>query len=255
VGVTDLQPLRQHGPDTLTIASNEREAPATGRPLKRGFFFEALKRAYQSAKACNSGRDRSKKKPREGSHRGWRNWRNKPACMRLPRIRRKSGGSQQQRHILGKGPEAGPFLCNFDLLNYARRPSSGPSRLACTHACRRGGPSYPSGIRAWPPTYRVYQEALQPATGRNSRRGHKILGHNIHGDMHASQLCGGRQQRSRVLAVARYGIAPCPRTKTYLCLVIDEAISAPRTALLLPIESLQSRLSFSCASPPEATVA
>src|SRR6476660_1183377 len=54
---------------------------------------------------------------------------------------------------------------------------------------------------------------------------------------------------------ARYGIAPCPRTKTYLCLGIDEAISAPRTALLLPIESLQSRLSFSCASPPEATVA
>ena len=64
--------------------------------------------------------------------------------------------------------------------------------------------------------YRVYQEALQPATGR------KILGHNIHGDilghkihrdMHASQLCGGRQQRSRVLAVARYGLAPCLRQR------------------------------------------
>src|SRR6478672_6281504 len=82
-----------------------------------------------------------------------------------------------------------------------------------------------------------------------------LLGHNIHGDMHASHICGGRQQRSRVLAVARYGLAPCPRTKTHPCLGIDEAISAPRTALLLPIESLQSRLSFSCASPPEATVA
>ena len=146
-----------------------------------------------------------------------------------------------------KGPEAGPFLCNLDLIVLM---PSGPSRLACTRACRRGGSSHPSGIGAWPPPYRVYQEALQPATSRSSRRGHmilghNILGHNIHRDMHASQLCGGRQQRSRVLAVARYGIAPCPRTKTYLCLGIDEAISAPRTALLLPIESLQSRLSFS----------
>ena len=155
----------------------------------------------------------------------------------------------------GKGTRSGSLSLQFRSADYARRPSSGPSRLACTHACRRGGPSYPSGIRAWPPTYRVYQEALPPATSRSSRRGHKILGHNIHGDMHASHICGGRQQRSRVLAVARYGIAPCPRTKTYLCLGIDEAISAPRTALLLPIESLQSRLSFSCASPPEATVA
>ena len=43
-------------------------------------------------------------------------WRSKPAYMRQPRIRRKSGGSQQQWHILGKGPEAGPFLCNLDLL-------------------------------------------------------------------------------------------------------------------------------------------
>ena len=154
-----------------------------------------------------------------------------------------------------KGTRSGSLSLQFRSADYARRPSSGPSRLACTHACRRGGPSYPSGIRAWPPTYRVYQEALPPATSRSSRRGHKILGHNIHGDMHASHICGGRQQRSRVLAVARYGIAPCPRTKTYLCLGIDEAISAPRTALLLPIESLQSRLSFSCASPPEATVA
>ena len=37
--------------------------------------------------------------------------------MRQPRIRRKSGGSpQQQEAHLGKGPEAGPFLCNLDLL-------------------------------------------------------------------------------------------------------------------------------------------
>ena len=146
----------------------------------------------------------------------------------------------------GKGTRSGSLSLQSRSADYARRPS-GPSRLACTHACRRGGPSYPSGIRAWPPPYRVYQEALPPATRRNSRRGHNILGHNIHGDMHASHICGGRQQRSRVLAVARYGLAPCPRTKTYLCLGIDEAIWAPRTALLLPIEPLQSRLSFSCA--------
>ncbi len=63
-----------------------------------------------------------------------------------------------------------PFLCNLDSADYARRPYSGPSRLACTHACRRGGPSFPSGIRAWPPPYRVCQEALLTATGRNSRR-------------------------------------------------------------------------------------
>jgi hypothetical protein len=53
----------------------------------------------------------------------------------------------------------------------------------------------------------MYQEALHPATGRNSRRGdnilgRNILGHNIHGDMHASHICGGRQQCFRVLAVA-----------------------------------------------------
>ena len=123
-----------------------------------------------------------------------------------------------------KGTRSGSLSLQSRSADYARRPSSGPSRLACTHACRRGGPSYPSGIRAWPLPYRVYQEALQPATGRNSHPGHNFLGHNIHGDMHASHICGGRQQRSRVLAVARYGLAPCPRTKTYLCLGIDEAI-------------------------------
>jgi hypothetical protein len=40
----------------------------------------------------------------------------------------------------------------------------------------------------------------------NSRRGSDMgsrRGHNIHGDMHAYDVCGGRQQRSRVLAVAR----------------------------------------------------
>jgi hypothetical protein len=192
-----------------------------------------------------------KEAPGRCPYRGWRNWRNKPACMRQPRIRRKSGGSQQQE-AHPKGTRSGSLSLQSRSADYARRPSSGPSRLACTHACRRGGPSYRSGIRAWPPPYRVYQEALQPATSRSSRRGHKILGHNIpghniHGDMHASHTCGGRQQSSRVLAVARYGLAPCPRTKTYLCLGIDEAIKAPRTALLLPIESLQLRLSFSCA--------
>ena len=51
-----------------------------------------------------------------------------------------------------------------------------------------------------------------------------VAGHNIHGDMHASHICGGRQQRSRVIVVARYGLARRPRTKTYLCLGIDEAI-------------------------------
>ena len=145
--------------------------------------------------------------------------------MRQPRIRRKSGGSQQKQEAHpGKGTRSGSLSLQSRSADYARRPSSGPSRLACIHAYRRGGPSYPSGIRAWPPPDRVYQEALQPATGRNSRLGHNILGHNIHGDMHASHICGGRQQRSRVLAVARYGLAPCPRTKTYLCLGIDEAI-------------------------------
>ena len=142
-----------------------------------------------------------------------------------------------------KGPESGSLSLQSRSADYPRRPSSGPSRLACTHACRRVGPSYPSGIRAWPPPYSVYQEALQPATGRNGRRGHNILGHNIHGDMHASRICGGRQQRSLVLAVARYGLAPCLRTMSNL----DEAIWARRTALLLPLERLQSRLSFSCA--------
>ena len=190
-----------------------------------------------------------------------------PTCMRQP----KSGGSVANRAKrpsfvhparnscsernfgdcapldLEKGTRSGSLSLQSRSADYARRPSSGPSRLACTHACRRGVPSYPSGIRAWTPPYRVYQEALQPATGRNSRPGHKILGHNIHRDMHASHICGGRQQRSRVLAVARYGLAPCPRTKTYLCLGIDEAILASRKALLLPIGSLQSRLAFSCA--------
>ena len=90
-----------------------------------------------------------------------------------------------------KGTRSGSLSLQSRSADYARRPSSGPSRLACTHACRRGGPSYPSGIRAWPPPYRVYQEALQPATSRSSRRGHmilghNILGHNIHRDMHAS---------------------------------------------------------------------
>jgi hypothetical protein len=145
--------------------------------------------------------------------------------MRQPLIRRKSGGSQQKQEVHpGKGTRSRSLSLQSRSADYARRPSSGPSRLACTHACRRGVPSYPSGIRAWPPPYRVYQEALQPATGRNSRLGHNILGQNIHGDMHASHICGLRQQRSRVLAVARYGLAPCPRTKTYLCLGIDEAI-------------------------------
>ena len=57
-----------------------------------------------------------------------------------------------------------------------------------------------------------------------SRRGHDIRGHNIHGDMHAYDVCGGRQQRSLVLAVARYGLAPCLPTMSNLCLGIDEAI-------------------------------
>src|SRR6185312_2657786 len=77
-------------------------------------------------------------------------------------------------------------------------------------------------------------------------RGHNILGHNIH----ASPVCGGRQQCCRVLAVARYGLAPCLRTMSNLCLGIDAAIWVLRTALLLPLEWLQSRLSFSSNSPP-----
>src|SRR6185312_9570271 len=66
---------------------------------------------------------------------------------------------------------------------------SGPSRLACTRSCRRGGASYPSGIGAWPPPYRWVALPHPPA----SRRGHNILGHNfrghnIHRDMHASAV-------------------------------------------------------------------
>jgi hypothetical protein len=47
---------------------------------------------------------------------------------------------------------------------------------------------------------------------------------NIHGDMHAYDVCGGRQQRFRVLAVARQRLALCLRTMTNLYLGIDEAI-------------------------------
>ena len=68
----------------------------------------------------------------------------------------------------------------------------------------------------------------------------------FHDDMHAYRVCGGRQQCSRVIAVARYGRAPCLRTMSNL----DEAIWALRTALLLPLERLQSRLFFSSHSPP-----
>jgi hypothetical protein len=66
----------------------------------------------------------------------------------------------------------------------------------------------------------------------------------------AYDVCGGRLQRSRVLAVARYGLALCPPTMSNLCLAIDAAIWALRTAQLLPLEWLQSRLSFSSNSPP-----
>ena len=90
-----------------------------------------------------------------------------------------------------KRPEASPFICNLDLLiMLGGLLLSLPGLLALM----------PEGVAGLPirwelelgrPSYRVYQEALQPATGRNSRRG---------------------------------GLAPCPRTKTYLCLGIDEAI-------------------------------
>ena len=48
---------------------------------------------------------------------------------------------------------------------------------------------------------------------RGSYKGNSRLRNKIHGDMHASDACGGRQQHSLVLAVARYGLAPCPRTR------------------------------------------
>jgi hypothetical protein len=40
----------------------------------------------------------------------------------------------------------------------------------------------------------------------------------------AYDVCGGRLQRSRVLAVARYGLAPCLPTMSNLCLGINELI-------------------------------
>ena len=58
-------------------------------------------------------------------------------------------------------------------------------------------------------------------SGRIRRR---IRRRNIHGDMHASQLCGGRQQRYRALGGARRGLGPCLRTMTDLCPAIAEAI-------------------------------
>jgi hypothetical protein len=58
-----------------------------------------------------------------------------------------------------EGPEAGPFLCNLDLLIMLGGLLLGlPGLLALM----------PVG---WLAPYRVYQEALQPTTGRNSRRG------------------------------------------------------------------------------------
>src|SRR5262245_65360719 len=62
----------------------------------------------------------------------------------------------------------------------------------------------------------------------------------MNADIHAYYVCGRRHSR----------LAPCPRTMTRLCLGIDEAIQELRTALLLPKEWLQSRLSFSSNSPP-----
>src|SRR5678815_5356473 len=66
-------------------------------------------------------RDRVKEEAPRGSHRGWRNWRNKPACMRQPRIRRKSGSSAA-RDILGKGPKSGSLSLQSHSVDYARRP-------------------------------------------------------------------------------------------------------------------------------------
>src|SRR5262249_58943280 len=48
--------------------------------------------------------------------------------------------------------------------------------------------------------------------------------HNMHADLRAYYVCGRRHSRP----------APCRRTMTRLCLGIDVAIWALRTALLLP---------------------
>ena len=49
----------------------------------------------------------------------------------VPRLH---GSSQDGRGDLMRHSVPSPFLCNLDSADYARRPSSGPSRLACTHA-------------------------------------------------------------------------------------------------------------------------
>ena len=75
------------------------------------------------------------------------------ACSKAGSLR---GIRQGRRRLqeMRKGPEADPFLCNLDLvLLIMLCDRSGPSRLACTPACRRGGTSFPSGIGAWPPPY------------------------------------------------------------------------------------------------------
>src|SRR5262249_32955769 len=72
-------------------------------------------------------------------------------------------------------------------------------------------------------------------SGRGSDKGNSRRGNNNFGDVHAYELCGSGHSR----------LAPCPRTMTSLCLGLDEAISALPTALLLPLERLQSCLSFS----------
>jgi hypothetical protein len=76
-------------------------------------------------------------------------------------------------------------------------------------------------------------------SGRGSDKRNGGRGNNI-GDVHAYEHAYDGHSRP----------APCPRTMTSLCLGLDEAIWAMCTALLLPLEWLQSGLSFSSHSPP-----
>jgi hypothetical protein len=101
-------------------------------------------------------------------------------------------------------------------------PGGALSSRACGRLGGYGGGRV-HGHRAWSRSAYTHGRRACSHSGY-SRRGHNIRGHNIHGDMHAYDVCGGRQQRSRVLAVARYGLALCLRTMSNLCLGIDEEI-------------------------------
>jgi len=105
-------------------------------------------------------------------------------------------------------------LRRTDAHSSRRRTDAHSSRTAYSHNTRRRTDAHSSRTAYSHNTHR-------DGSGRIRRR---IRRRNIHGDMHASQLCGGRQQRYRALGGARRGLGPCLRTMTDLCPAIAEAI-------------------------------